>query len=368
MASAGIYVSIPFCAQKCTYCNFSSDVHERSLRADYLRCLSRELGGEPLRDVGTLYLGGGSPSLLDPGEIARLASSLPRVHWEEATIEVAPGEASTERISAWMGLGINRASLGVQSFNSRVARAAGRRHDAETVAADIRRLADQGIRNVSVDLIAGLAYQTGETWRDTLAWVDRLGVDHVSVYMLERDDQSRLGRELRAGGRRYGASAVPAEDETVDFYESALEHLRRLGFERYEVSNFSRPGRQSLHNLKYWRMEPYFGFGSDAHSFDGRRRWANVSSPAEYVRRMAEGHSPRSELDDRDADGLLEDQVLTGLRTTEGIVLDGAGWRQLWPRARPLAERGWLEAREPSMRLTDTGLLFADEAIAELLP
>ncbi len=367
MDSAGIYISIPFCAQKCTYCNFRSGVHGRTMRESYLRFLAREIGSESLQAADTLYLGGGSPSLLESGQFAQLASSLPPPRWEEATIEVAPGEAPAERILAWVKAGINRASLGVQSFSTKVAGAAGRRHDAGTVQSDVRRLANHGIRNVSIDLIAGLAHQTEKTWRSSLEWIERLDVDHVSVYMLERDDESRLGRELRAGGHRYGASVVPAEDRVVDFYLAAVERLRCLGLERYEVSNFARPGRQSLHNRKYWRMKPYFGFGSDAHSFNGTKRWANVNSPGEYVRRMAEGRSPRSGIEDLDTDRLLEDRVLTGLRTTEGVVLDPAGWRKIGPRARLLGARRWIEANEPSIRLTDEGLLFADEAVAELL-
>lgn len=367
MAPPGIYVSVPFCAQKCTYCNFRSDVYARALRSDYLTFLTEELLAGLQPDASTLYLGGGSPSLLEPEEFMQLASSLPRTPWDEATIEVAPGEAPSERISAWADAGINRASLGVQSFSTRVARAAGRRHDAETVQADVRRLSSHGIRNLSVDLIAGLAHQTAETWRRSLEWVERLSVDHVSVYMLERDDDSRLGRELRTGGSRYGASEVPDEDEVLEFYLAAVEGLRSIGFERYEVSNFARPGRRSLHNLKYWRMQPYIGFGSDAHSFTGSRRWANVASATEYVRRMAAGESARTGVEELDADRLLEDRVLTGLRTMEGIRLEPREWHELWPRVRLLAARGWLEADQPSVRLTERGLLFADEAIAELL-
>ena len=367
MASPGIYISVPFCAQKCTYCNFRSNVYARTLRSDYIRFLAQELRSGEVRDGNSLYLGGGSPSLLDPAEFEAISAALPRGDWEEATIEVAPGEAIPERISSWVATGTNRASLGVQSFDSAVARASGRKHDAETVQTEISRLSDSGVRNISVDLIAGLAYQTASTWRQSLEWIDRLGVDHVSVYMLESDDASRLGRELQAGGSRYGARQVPAENEILDYYLLAVERLRAMGYERYEVSNFARPGGRSIHNLKYWRMEPYFGFGSDAHSFSGRWRWSNVGSAPEYVRRMGEGKSPRADVEDMGPDRMLEDRVLTGLRTLEGIRLEQRDWRSLLPRAETLAAQGWLEIDEPSLRLTDLGILFADEAIAELL-
>ncbi len=367
MASPGIYVSIPFCAQKCTYCNFRSDVFPRGLRSQYVQFLADELGLLDVRAGSTLYFGGGSPSLLEPSEFSTLAAALPRRDWEEATIEVAPGEGTPERVSTWAACGISRVSFGVQSFVPEVARAAGRRHEPETVRIEVERLGEAGIRNISVDLIAGLARQTFATWRQTLSWVERLGVDHVSVYMLEADDDSRLGRELRAGGRRYGALQVPSEEAILDFYLFAVERLRALGYERYEVSNFARPGMRSLHNLKYWRMEPYFGVGSDAHSFNGTQRWANVATAPEYVGRMAAGLSPRTAFEELDRNRMLEDRVLAGLRMTEGIRLGPRAWRDLQPRVEPLVAREWLVADEPSLRLTEGGLLFADEVVAELL-
>lgn len=367
MASPGIYVSIPFCAQKCTYCNFRSDVFSRSLRSEYVRFLAEELRVSRARYGSTLYFGGGSPSLLDPSEFSAVAATLPCRDWEEATIEVAPGEATRERVSAWAAGGIGRVSFGVQSFVPEVARTAGRKHDARTVQTEIERLAEAGIRNISVDLIAGLARQSIATWSQTLEWVERLEVDHVSVYMLEADDDSRLGRELMAGGRRYGAPEVPSENAILDLYLVAVERLKALGYRRYEVSNFARPGKRSLHNLKYWRMEPYFGFGSDAHSFNGRQRWSNVASAPEYVRRMAAGLSPRATFEELDRKRTLEDRVLTGLRAREGIQLGPSEWCELRPRVERLVARGWLVADEPSLRLTENGLLFADEVVVELL-
>ena len=367
MALPGIYVSIPFCAQKCTYCNFRSDVFGRDLRAQYMRSLGAEIRCAEIPQAETLYLGGGSPSLLEPEEFELLAGCLPDQQWREATIEVAPGEATPERVSSWAAAGISRVSFGVQSFEPEVARAAGRKHDPETVLAETKRLAASGIANFSVDLIAGLAHQTPATWRRSLEWVERTRAGHVSVYMLETDDASRLGRELRSGGARYGAREVPGEDQILDLYLLATERLGSLGYKRYEVSNFARPGARSAHNLKYWRMEPYLGFGSDAHSFDGRRRWCNAPTAPEYVRQMAAGHSPRGSLEELDDRRLLEDRVLTGLRALEGIRLGASEWQQLLPNARELTARGWLVAREPSMRLTDEGLLFADQAIADLL-
>lgn len=365
--AAGIFVSIPFCAQKCTYCNFRSDVFSRGLRADYLRCLATEIEAASVNTADTLYFGGGSPSLLDPLEFGTVADRLPSRDWSEATIEVAPGEATRERIVAWTKGGINRASLGVQSFDPAVARAAGRNHDPETVRADSLRLAEAGIRNVSVDLIAGLARQTPTTWRRSLDWVARLEADHVSVYMLEADDESRLGREIRAGGDRYGATSVPNEGLIVDLYLTAVERLGSLGYERYEISNFARPGKRSEHNLKYWRMQPYIGFGSDAHSFDGGRRWANAATAPEYVQLSKTRGSARTTYEELSPRRILEDRLLTGLRTHEGVRLERGDWDALRPMVADLADRGLLVVDRSTIRLTDSGLLFADEATAELL-
>ncbi len=367
MALPGIYVSIPFCAQKCTYCNFRSDVYSRALRAEYLRCLAGEVRRAEVPHAETLYFGGGSPSLLEPEEFTELADALPSQSWREATIEVAPGEATPQRVAAWSRAGINRVSFGVQSFVPQVARAAGRKHDGETVRTEMERLAADGIGNISMDLIAGLARQTCATWQQSLAWIEKLAPGHVSVYMLEADDDSRLGRELRSGGSRYGASEVPPEDLILDLYLSAVERLQNLGYQRYEVSNFARPGAESAHNFKYWRMEPYFGFGSDAHSFDGAQRWCNAPSAPEYVSRLTSGDSARVSKERLDGERLLEDRILTGLRTKQGVRCSAGEWERLRANAAILSERGWLVAEPPALRLTDSGLLFADQAIAELL-
>ncbi len=368
MPPAGIYISFPFCAQKCTYCNFASGVFPREWQDVYLEGVAGELEeSDALRGAETIYFGGGSPSLLSAERFAALAGKPPAGEWAEATIEVAPGDADEPRVRAWRRAGIDRASLGVQSFDPETARAAGRRHTAETVAADVARLRRRGIGNISVDLIAGLARQTRRTWEESLSWAGRLEVDHVSVYMLEADDESRLGAELRAGGKRYGAGEVPGGERIVEMYLRAVERLGELGFERYEVSNFARPGRQSRHNLKYWRMEPYFGCGSGAHSFDGERRWANAATAAEYVSRIRQGLSPREPAERLTDRQLLEDRVLSGLRTAAGAALTADEWKRLAPESTASFASGRLAAEGRRLRLSDEGFLFADAVTAELL-
>jgi len=226
---AGVYISYPFCAQKCTYCNFASGVEPRELEVRYIDRVRAELrAAEWPWTPETVYLGGGTPSQMDAPVLAQVLGEIPGREWREATMEAAPGSFSTERIKAWRDAGINRVSLGVQSFVEKELARTGRKHTAETVTRDIDALRDAGIRNVNVDLIAGLPFQTLAGWNESLDWIEKLGVPHVSVYMLEVDEDSNLGRELLVLGQRYGARNVPCEDEIADFYELAVERLRAI--------------------------------------------------------------------------------------------------------------------------------------------
>ncbi len=280
---SGVYLSYPFCAQKCTYCNFASGVFPRELEPRYVSALRGELTATDWPwTPETVYLGGGTPSQMDAESLSSLLAEIPGREWREATMEAAPGSLTPGKIESWTRAGINRVSLGVQSFVTKELARTGRKHTAETVMQDVEMLRNAGIENFNLDLIAGLPFQTRESWLESLSWIERLGAPHVSVYMLEVDDDSNLGRELLVLGSRYGAGAVPCEDDIADFYETAVERLQRTGIHRYEISNFARPGFESRHNLKYWRREPYLGFGADAHSFDGELRWQNKESAVEY--------------------------------------------------------------------------------------
>jgi oxygen-independent coproporphyrinogen-3 oxidase len=283
----GVYLAYPFCAQKCTFCNFASGVFPRELEARYLGALRAEIRAHAWQwTPETVYWGGGTPGNLDPGCLREILETVPGRPWLEATIESAPGGLTAEKARAWAACGINRVSLGVQSFVEKEIRRAGRKHTAQTVVEELRLLQSAGIRNCNIDLIAGLSGQTVSSWRESLDWIERLAPPHVSVYMLEVDEDSRLGREMLRGGARYGAAETPSEEQVVEFYEMAVERLAALGTPRYEISNFARPGFESRHNLKYWTLDPYAGFGADAHSFDGRVRRENPESVLEYTARM----------------------------------------------------------------------------------
>ncbi len=314
---AGVYISWPFCAQKCTYCNFASGVFPRELERSYLAALVNELESfDWIWRPETVYLGGGTPGSMTGDQLAAVLGAVPGRPWKEATLEAAPGAITPETARAWVECGINRVSLGVQSFVENELRRTGRRHTADGVASDVGVLRAAGLSEINIDLIAGLPGQTEASWRHSLDWIARLDPPHVSIYMLEVDEDSRLGSELLAQGSRFGALDVPEEDAIADFYEIAVERLAALGLRRYEISNFARPGSESLHNLKYWKLEPYVGFGADAHSFDGRLRWQNVESAQDYAVRLETGASPRVETTQADLAG---ERFWVGLRLLDGI-------------------------------------------------
>jgi oxygen-independent coproporphyrinogen-3 oxidase len=354
----GVYLSYPFCAQKCTYCNFASGVFPRELESQYVTAIRAELHGTDWPwTPETIYLGGGTPSQMDAVALATLLAEIPGREWAEATMEAAPGSITRGKVEAWRKVGINRVSLGVQSFIAKELSRTGRKHTAETVVDDLAILRDVGISNINLDLIAGLPFQTRESWNESLDWIERIGAPHVSVYMLEVDDDSNLGRELLVLGSRYGAGAVPCEDDIADFYEIAVDRLARIGINRYEISNFARAGFESRHNLKYWRREPYLGFGADAHSFDGQSRWQNPESASEYV---ARGHALRTTLP---ADPIAE-RFFLGLRLTEGIE---GPWDPFSDAIRQFINDGLLEKSGARVRLTPRGVMLSNEVFQEFV-
>jgi oxygen-independent coproporphyrinogen-3 oxidase len=250
-------------------------------------------------------------------------------------------------------------------------RAVGRPHRAETVAADVGTLRAAGVANISFDLIAGLPYQTAESWETSLAWLAWLRPEHASVYMLEIDHDSRLGAETLASGSRYSVPALPGEDAVAEFYCRAVERLAELGYRQYEISNVALPGRESRHNLKYWSGAPYLGFGLDAHSFDGAERWANTDSLDEYLARAARGELPVAERQPADARRRAEERIFLGLRRNDGMELSAADAQRYRPEIDELAAAGLLEFELASdggrLRLTGRGRLLSNEVFAAFL-
>ncbi len=362
---AGVYISWPFCAQKCTFCNFASGVQTRDLEVLYALALTAEIAAhEWAWNPETVYLGGGTPSSMRGETLASVLMGIPGSPWREATIEAAPGTITPEKIAEWKAAGINRVSLGVQSFvKSELART-GRRHDAGTVEREIGLLREFGISNINIDLIAGLPGQNEAAWRESLAWIKRLQPPHVSVYMFEVDEDSRLGQEILNGGVRYGAADMPDDAAIACFYEIAVDELARLGIARYEISNFASAGFESQHNMKYWTREPYVGFGADAHSFDGARRWQNIETARQYTARFHAGESLRANCEDAVPQ---EEKFFVGLRLMNGIELDESDWVRFGPALDRLFDLGMIEKCGGRVRLTARGVMVSNEVFEEFI-
>ena len=385
----GIYISVPFCRTKCSYCNFASDVFSRAVFERYVDRVcadiqqapqtAAETGGQLERAVDSIYLGGGTPTVLEAAQLERVFAMV-RQQFEvspdaEVTVECAPGTLTPAMLETLLRCGVNRVSLGVQSFVDREAAAVGRLHKRETVLADIARLRAAGITNINIDLIAGLPHQTAESWESSLAEAIATGAPHVSVYMLEVDEDSRLGRELLAGGTRYHAHFVPDEEAIADFYLAACELLQSAGIAQYEISNFARENFESRHNLKYWKRLPYFGFGVDAHSMLASTtpdieavRFAPADSLERYMsnaalQRTAVSHS-----------AALEESFFLGLRLTHGVSLRELSARfgkdatnQTRIAIGELVEDGLMQCRGDVACLTSRGRLLSNEVFERFI-
>jgi len=410
--SLGVYISVPFCRTKCSFCNFASGVFARNVFDRYVDQVVQEiaaseqlavaLGGQFERSVDSVYLGGGTPSVLAPDQLERLFQAVcDRFQVEstaEVTVECAPGTLTPELLEALCRCHVNRVSLGVQSFVDQECSSVGRLHTRALTLRDIANLRAAGIGNIGIDLIAGLPHQTTESWAYTLSETLSTGVPHVSVYMLEVDEDSRLGNELLAGGSRYHAHFVPDEDLTADLYVTACERLESDGVHQYEISNFARQVthgiglHDSRHNLKYWRRQTYLGFGVDAHSMLladaglAQRcieaiRFATPDSLEDYSRpagelepiaaRQRQLMASRTLIDGTTA---LEESLFLGLRMNRGVLLTQIADRfgvdavqNLEPVMDELAETGLLLRVEDRIRLTTRGRLLSNEVFARFL-
>ena len=384
----GIYIQVPFCQTKCTYCNFHTGVVSASRFAPYVASIKKEIESYPQfyqaaeirlsegfssASVDTVYIGGGTPSLLDPAHLQTLLDSIREAFGcllEEVTLEADPETIEPQKAAAWARAGINRISFGAQSFSDQELKAAGRMHRRADLYRAVPTLHGAGITNISFDLIAGLPHQTAESWRRSLQELLTLAPPHISIYMMEIDEGSRLGREVLSGGPRYSAAQLPTDDEMADFYELAQSTLASAGYRHYEISNWALPGRESHHNLKYWRREPYLGFGAGAHSFSGTQRWANAHDPASYVNAIDQGRLPVEQLETVGSSQALEEELFLGLRQLAGVDLrriERDYGVSLAPRFERLAQAGLVEKEGTVVRLAPAKLSISNEVFVELL-
>ena len=387
--SLGLYISVPFCRTKCTYCNFASDVFSRGVFDRYVGCVSEDISralqiAEQIAahldpEADSIYLGGGTPTILDPTQLQRVFAAVSQ-NFEvtsnaEITVECAPGTLTPPVLDGLLACGVNRVSLGVQSFIDAEAASIGRLHKRSVVLEDIARLRAAGISNINIDLIAGLPHQTPQSWQASLAQTLNTGVPHVSVYMLEVDEDSRLGRELMAGGTRYHAHFVPDEDATADFYLAACEQLQAAGIAQYEISNFARAGSESRHNLKYWTRRPYLGFGVDAHSMllstSPSVEAVRFSTPDALEQYIAGFPLQKTTVSQAAA---LEETFFLGLRLNRGVDLreiskafGDPALQNLCPAIAELIADELLHQSGNFIRLTPRGRLLSNEVFQAFL-
>jgi oxygen-independent coproporphyrinogen III oxidase len=398
----GVYISVPFCKAKCTFCNFASGVFGGERMQQYVerlcaeiraaRSMARGLNASLPSGVDTIYFGGGTPSLLSGEQFEQIFQRL-RGEFDvaadaEITLECAPGQLSNGTLDELLRQGMNRISFGVQSFVDQETAAVGRLHTWLQCEAELARVRAAGLKEINVDLIVGLPHQTEQSWLYSVEQAIACEAPHVSVYMLEVDEESRLGREMLEQGTRYSAGAVPTEDEAADWYSQACVLLDEAGVHQYEISNFARRGHRSRHNLKYWERQAYVGFGLDAHSMlqadEGAVRFANTSdldryldnTPAAAPFRLLESERrvAAPEVDVVGRNEAFEESLFLGLRLVEGVDLnnlrDQFGDVMLMdamPALLEVCDAGLLEMNADSVRLTPRGRLVSNEVFSRLL-
>ena len=368
---AGVYLHIPFCKSRCSYCDFATDVYRNSETVErYVTALCLEMQGAGLGQkttVDTIYFGGGTPSLLSATQVERI---LKRVGEQfdvetnaELTMEMNPATVTPETLRDYRSLGLNRASFGVQTFDDHSLKLLARGHDANDARQTFKLLRDAGFDNVSFDLIAGLPAQTLADWERNLNEAIKLSPEHLSLYLLEIHEGTPLAEQVRSGRQ-----PRPDEDLAAEMYEMMLDKLADAGYEQYEISNFARPGFESRHNSKYWRLEPVFGFGVSAHSFDGEHRYANERDTARYVDFIEKTGCAEIMREDINT---ASEFVFLGLRMESGIDLIDYNRRFSADLVSSysndigrLSDAGLIEMNNGCLRLSQRGKLFSNEVFA----
>ena len=374
---AGIYIHIPFCKTRCKYCDFFSTTHLEK-RSQYVEALLAEMkdrvaiahseaSNSPQGvqyPISTIYIGGGTPSTLEVEQLRRLGEEVMRLAGDEAkgerreiTLEANPGDITLEKATAWRAIGINRLSMGIQSFDDDLLRLIGRRHTAEQARKAVAIAQAAGFDNISIDLMYALPSQTMEQWQRDVAEALQLGVQHISTYGLIYEEGTVLTALLERG------HITPVDEDTeIQMYDYLVEQLTANGFEHYEVSNFALPNRRSKHNSNYWNNTPYIGLGAGAHSYDGTVRSWNISDVDAYIEQaMAHHLQPEQEI-------LTEEQrhterVMLGLRTNQGI----SSCEIDLSKAMPYIEQGLLMQKGERIVATTKGYHILNRIIEDLL-
>ena len=371
----GVYVHIPFCQSKCPYCDFYS-ITALDRIPDYLAALKQEmnLARKPGMRADTLYIGGGTPSLLTPKQVGQI------VDWtaayfnleasSEMTLEINPATATARDLQDYAAFGFNRLNIGVQSFNDRHLAFLGRRHTAEQALAAIKAGRDAGFNNIGFDLIFGLPDQTPGAWKNDLMQAIRLSPKHLACYMLTYEEHTPLSADLRAG------NFVALSDlRMADLFRMTHDFLGAAGYEHYEISNYAQGSRwRSVHNQKYWNFAPYIGLGPSAHSFQTPDRWWNHRSLNDYLKDLAQGRLPKAEEEHLTDEQQMMEALYLGLRQTDGILFKDfqkrfhSDFRLYFHTALDrFSAENWLEMDDQRCCLSSEGMLFLDRIVDELI-
>ena len=375
MQPAGIYIHIPFCRARCSYCDFATGAYESALAERYVRATASEIAAfrstEEILDVDTIYFGGGTPSLLAPAQVAHILNAVRKrfrvAQDAEVTMEMNPGTVTPDALREFRALGVNRASFGAQTFDDLELKRLGRTHTADDVRHTFVLLREAGFTNISFDLIAGLPSQTLANWSRNLTQALALRPEHLSFYILEVHEGTPLADQIRRGAERR-----PDDDLAAEMYRVMLERSGAEGYEHYEISNLCLHGFESRHNTKYWTGEAVYGFGCSAHSYDGQRvRWSNERDAARYTKLVEAGHTPIVETIELDERAARAESIFLGLRLMRGISLEeyrarfGADLRAEYADdLTRLSEAGLIELDKDLMKLTTSGALLSNEVFS----
>ncbi len=373
--SIGIYIHIPFCKSRCSYCDFATDVYRDEARVEsYISSLCSEIQNsksEVQDSVETIYFGGGTPSLLSAKQLEKVLDALHKKfsiqEKAEFTLEMNPATVSLSKLKDFKSLGVNRASFGVQTFNDRALKILARGHDANDARQTFKLLRSSGFENISFDLIGGLPDQTLKDWKKNLDEALKMNPEHLSLYLLEITEGTPLANQIHSKRQ-----PMPDEDLAGDMYEMLVEMVTGNGFEQYEISSFAKPGFESKHNNKYWLFEAVIGFGVSAHSFNGiNKRWSNERDTDKYISIIQNGKSPIVERENLSKEQLSIEFGFLSLRLMKGLNL--TEYRKRFGRdlmieynedLRNLKNLGLIEVENETLRLTRKGRLYSNEVFA----
>jgi oxygen-independent coproporphyrinogen III oxidase len=367
----GLYLHVPFCSSICNYCNFNRGLFESGLKDRYVAALEAEIRGAGRGEAAdTIFFGGGTPSLLEPHEIARLIGACRQAFDlaadAEVTLETNPETSSPARMDGFRAAGVNRISFGVQSFRNDELQRLGRVHSADRAREAVHEARAAGFDNVSLDLMMWLPQQQQAHWRENVEGLIDVGPEHASLYLLELYPNAPLKEDMA----RAGWSLAP-DDDAAEMYLWSMARLEQAGYTQYEISNVARPGRASRHNLKYWQDGEWLGLGCGAHSTRRGVRWKNVASTEDYVARVSAGAAPAVEHRVLTPAERLEEALFTGLRLVEGVDVEEVGRRfgvDVWERygdpLQPFLDGGLMRRDGGRLRLTRDGMLLANEILA----